>query len=288
MLITVFTPTYNRAKLLKRLYDSLCVQTFADFEWLIIDDGSVDNTEKIVNGFIAENKIGIRYIKQRNGGKHRAINHGVREAKGELFFIVDSDDWLPEDSLETINKYYQGIKDDKSFAGISGLDGFADGKNIGDSLPKEIIDCSSIELRFKYKISGDMSEVFRTDVMKEFPFPEYEKERFCPEALVWNRIASKYKLRYFNKIIYYAEYQPDGITNAIVKARMNSPMASMMCYSELNSYDIPVIQKIKAAINYWRFRFCSNIKDKPKISFVWCWTMPLGFIMHLNDKRNYC
>jgi glycosyltransferase involved in cell wall biosynthesis len=125
MLITVFTPTYNRAKLLKRLYDSLCVQTFTDIEWLIIDDGSVDNTEKIVNGFIAENKIGIRYIKQRNGGKHRAINHGVREAKGELFFIVDSDDWLPEDSLETINKYYQGIKDDKSFAGISGLDGFA-------------------------------------------------------------------------------------------------------------------------------------------------------------------
>jgi hypothetical protein len=124
--------------------------------------------------------------------------------------------------------------------------------------------------------------------LKEFPFPEYEKEKFCPEALVWNRIATKYKLRYFNMIIYYAEYQPDGVTNGIVKARMNSPMASMICYSELNSCDIPFMQKIKAAINYWRFRFCSNDADKTKISFAWCWTMPLGFIMHLNDKRNNC
>jgi glycosyltransferase involved in cell wall biosynthesis len=285
MLITVFTPTYNRAKLLKRLYDSLCVQTFTDIEWLIVDDGSADNTEEIVNGFIAENKIDIKYIKQQNGGKHRAINHGVREAKGELFFIVDSDDWLPEDSLETINKYYQGIKNNKSFAGISGLDGFADGSFVGDSLPQDVMDCSLLDIEYKYHINGDMSEVYTTEVMKEFPFPEYENEKFCPEDLVWHRIAMKYNLRYMNKVIYIAEYQPDGITNSIVKVRMDSPMASMTYYSELSNMNISYLQKIKAAINYWRFRFCSNIKDKPKISLFWGWTMPLGLLMYLNDLR---
>jgi glycosyltransferase involved in cell wall biosynthesis len=285
MLITVFTPTYNRASLLLRLYDSLCKQTFNDFEWLIVDDGSQDDTERVVNTFIADGKLDIRYIKQANGGKHRAINRGVRVAKGELFFIVDSDDWLPNDSLETITMYYSEIKDDRMFAGVSGLDGFDDGKNIGDSLPQETIDCNSLDLRFKYKVSGDMSEVFRTEIMKEFPFPEIDGEKFCSEAVVWNRIANKYKLRYFNKIIYTAEYQPDGITSGIVKARMNSPIASMICYSELCSYRIPFLQKVKAAINYWRFRFCSKIDAKPTISLLWSWTIPLGHLMHLKDIK---
>ena len=110
MLITVFTPTYNRAHLLQMLYDSLCKQTFNDFEWLIVDDGSKDDTESVVNTFIAEDRLDIRYIKQSNGGKHRAINRGVAEANGDLFFIVDSDDYLSNNGLELIEYYYEQIK----------------------------------------------------------------------------------------------------------------------------------------------------------------------------------
>ena len=299
MKITVFTPAYNRAKLLPRLYESLCKQTFKDFEWLIVDDGSVDETASLFtsndndnvrsamplctfrskndNSSIHlytfssknENESGqtsdiihqtsnfpIRYYYQENGGKHRAINRGVKEAQGELFFIVDSDDMLPPEALETVAKVYEDIKDDERFAGVCGLDGTFVGKVIGSGLPQKVMDTPSVDIRFKYGVTGDMKEVFRTAVLKEFPFPEIEGERFCPEMLLWNRIATKYKLRYFNQIIYLAEYQEDGISAGIVKARMNSPIAAMMTYAELNGYDIPFVSKVKAAINYWRFRFC--------------------------------
>jgi hypothetical protein len=212
----------------------------------------------------------------------------VREAKGELFFIVDSDDSIPRDSLSLISKYYLQIKDDKLFGGVCGFMAHHDGTVIGHGCNFDVLDVNSLDMRYKYHITGDMAEVFRTSVLREFPFPEIDGERFCPEALLWNRIAQKYKLRCFSKVIYYRDYLGGGLTSKIVKIRMKSSKASMMCYSELNSYDIPLMQKIKAAINYWRFRFCSNDADKPKISFVWCWTMPLGFIMHLNDKRNNC
>lgn len=295
-MITVFTPTYNRAHLLPRLFESLCKQTFKDFEWVIVDDGSVDDTKEVVDKFLVHSfqflddsdkaSFPIRYFYQENGGKHRAINRGVKEAKGELFFIADSDDILPPDALETVAGIYKEIKDDTSFAGVCGLDGTFEGKVIGSGLPQDVIDDTSIAVRFKLGVTGDMKEVFRTDVLKEFPFPEIEGERFCPEVLVWNRIATKYKLRYFNQIIYWAEYQNDGITSGIVRARMKSPIASMMTYAEMAEYNnVPFIARVKSAINYWRFRFCSDNKKPPKLSWLYHWTMPLGLFFHLLDER---
>lgn len=296
MLITVFTPTYNRAHLLPRLYESLCKQTFKDFEWVIVDDGSVDDTKEVVDKFLDNSfqflddgdkvSFPICYFYQENGGKHRAINKGVKEAKGELFFIADSDDILPSNALETVAGIYQDIKEDSSFAGVCGLDGTFEGKVIGSGLPQDVIDDTSIAVRFKLGVTGDMKEVFRTDVLKEIPFPEIEGERFCPEVLEWNRIATKYKLRYFNQIIYLAEYQNDGITAGIVRARMNSPMASMMTYAEMTECkDVPFAVRVKSAINYWRFRFCSVNKKKPKLPWLYHWTMPLGLLFHLLDER---
>lgn len=284
-MITLFTPTYNRAHLLPRLYDSICKQTYKDFEWIIVNDGSTDKTDEIVLSFIADNRININYIKQENGGKHRAVNRGVKEAKGELFFIADSDDMLPVNALENVSKTYEDIKDDNAFAGVCGLDGTFEGKVIGSGLPKDIIDSTSIAVRFKLGITGDMKEVFRTEILKEFPFPEIDGERFCPEVLVWNRIATKYKLRFFNQIIYLAEYQNDGITAGIVRARMKSPLASMMTYAEMVDYqNIPISARLKAAINYWRFRLYSDNKKKPKLSWWYHCTMPLGYLIHLLDK----
>jgi glycosyl transferase cpsO len=285
-MITVLTPTYNRASLLINLYQSLIKQDFGDFEWVIVDDGSVDATTDIVDQFIQKRQIVITYIKQANGGKHRALNRGVKEAKGELVLIVDSDDTLPKDSLLNINQHYVDIKDNSSIGGVCGLMAHHDGTIIGERKISSSMNLSSIEMRYKYGFVGDVCEVFKTDVLREFPFPEIENEKFCPEALVWNRIATKYKLHYFNEVIYYRDYLDDGLTSKIVRIRMNSPIASMMCYAELNQLDIPFKDKIKAAVNYWRFRLCySGSKSYPSLPGLWNAVAPLGWLMHLNDVR---
>lgn len=298
MLITVFTPSYNRAHLLPRLYESLKAQTMQCFEWIIVDDGSTDDTEDVVKEWIQHEEGGnnpstleginggIHYFRQPNGGKHRAINRGVEEAQGELFFIVDSDDTLPENSIKTIYDYWLEIRDDKSFGGVAGYMAHHNGEIIGKGCDKEILDCNSLDLRYRYNVKGDMAEVFRTDVLKEFPFLEIDDERFCPEALVWNRIAQKYKLRVFHSVIYYRDYLSGGLTDKIVAIRMNSPIASATHYQELNSYNIPFKEKVKAAINYWRFHACvEKGKQVPNLPWYWFWCRPLGFAMHLKDKR---
>ena len=285
-MITVLTPTYNRASLLINLYQSLIKQDFGDFEWVIVDDGSVDATTDIVDQFIQERQIVITYIKQANGGKHRALNRGVKEAKGELVLIVDSDDSLPINSLSIIYSHYLDIKDNSSIGGVCGLMAHHDGTIIGERKICSSMNLSSMEMRYKYGFVGDVCEVFKTEILREFPFPEIENEKFCPEALVWNRIATKYKLHYFNEVIYYRDYLDDGLTSKIVRIRMNSPIASMICYAELNQLDIPFKDKFKAAINYWRFRLCySGSSSYPSLSGLWNAVAPLGWLMHLNDIR---
>ena len=283
-MITVLTPTYNRASLLINLYQSLIKQDFGNFEWVIVDDGSVDATTDIVDQFIQERQIVITYIKQANGGKHRALNRGVKEAKGELVLIVDSDDSLPKNSLSVINRYYLEIKNNPLIGGVCGLMAHHDGTIIGERNALSPMDISSIEMRYKYAFTGDVCEVFKAEVLRDFPFPEIENEKFCPEDLVLNRIAKKFKLLFINDVIYYRDYLAGGLTSKIVKIRMQSPIASMMCYAELLQNDIPYIYKLKAAINYWRFRFCYYGKGSfPKIRGIWNVASLIGWGMHIKD-----
>lgn len=283
--LTVFTPTFNRGYTLERLYISLCTQTSLDFEWLIVDDGSTDNTNDLVESWIKENKIQIRYIKQKNGGKHRAINRGVNEANGSFFFIVDSDDCLAPDSIEWINNIASSIICDNEFAGLSGVCIDLEGNKVGGGNNFGVIDCSSIDIRNKFGIKGDLAEIFKTAVLKEFPFPEIDNEQFCPEALVWNRIARKYKLRYCYKGIYVCEYLRDGLTAKITRIRHQSPKASMIYYSEYYHDNIPLKNRFKAAINFWRFQndlYCREYQMHSPLALLgW---IP-GKIMALLDKR---
>lgn len=286
LMVTIFTPTYNRGYIIGKLYSSLCNQTCKDFEWIVVDDGSTDNTELLICSFIDEGKIPIRYIRQQNGGKHRAVNRGVREACGELFFIVDSDDVVTNEAVEIVVRYYNGIKEDCSFAGICGVKVHFDGTKVGGECDFGILDCNSVDLRYKCGIRGDMAEVFRTEILRKYPFPEIEGEKFCSEALVWNRIAKKYRMRYFYKKIYKCEYLPDGLTANIIKVRVQSPMASMMYYSELSCMDIPIMQKIKATINFWRFACCSDKcfwEKAGQVGVYSLWLYPLGVLFHLRD-----
>ncbi len=287
MMITVFTPTYNRAHLLHDIYDSLVKQTFTDFEWVVVDDGSKDDTPAVMQRFIDEGKINIRFFRQQNGGKHSAVNHGVKEARGELFLILDSDDALPSNSLATVAEEYNKVKGDKSFGGVCGYMAHRDGTIIGHGYDADVFNATSLEMRCKYGVKGDMAEVFLTEVLREFPFPEIEGERFCPEMTVWDRIAMKYRLRVFHKVIYYRDYLDGGLTDNIVRVRMKSPVTSMICYGELSSMPIPFVQKFKAAANYWRFRFCASREKRNavKISPFWIIAKPLGWIMHVRERN---
>ena len=305
-MITVFTPTYNRGNLLNRLYQSLCKQKNKEFEWIIVDDGSTDETSsviKMIQDKHACENFPIHYYKKENGGKHTAVNMGVQKANGELFFIADSDDILPSEALQVVAEVWEQTKYDNSIGGICGFDGdINDGSIIGTGFPKEVyllnielsnhinigyIDATTRDVRFKLKVDGDMKEVFRTSVLREFPFPEINGERFCPEVLVWNRIASKYKLRHINKIIYLVEYQQDGITSAITRSRMNSPIASTMTYAEMLDYNISLKWKIRSAINYWRFKYCITNKSlkAPNVKWYWKAFQLIGLIMHLKDNK---
>lgn len=285
--ITILTPTYNRASLLPRLFDSLLRQTNKDFEWIVVDDGSTDDTREVVANL--KEKCGgafpMGYVYKANGGKHMAINIGAERARGELLFIADSDDLLIDDALETVANSWHDISDDKSFAGIAGLDITMDTREvIGSGLPQEHIDCNAIDIRYRHHVTGDMKEVFRTEVLREFPFPEFAGERFCPEQLVWFRMARRYRLRYINKPIYIADYQPDGITAGITRARMRNPSASMLTYAELTECPVPFLVKVKAAINFWRFWHCRTATSVvPRVALRWYWLRPLGWMMHVRD-----
>ena len=291
--ISILTPTYNRGKLLLPLYESLKNLTFEDFEWLIVDDGSEDDTEQYALSWIAHNienaEFPIRYIKKSNGGKHTAINRGVREANGELILILDSDDTLPSDSLATIAQYYEQCKGYKDCAGVCGLMAHHDGQLIGTGFPKEPMYESALQFRYAEKgnVTGDLLEVYKTSVMREFPFPEIENEKFCPESLVWNRIANKYKLFCFNKVVYYRDYLEGGLTSKIVRIRMNSPIASTMTYAEMLDYNISLKWKIRSAINYWRFKYCITNKSlkAPAVKWYWKAFQIIGLIMHLKDNK---
>ena len=286
-MITILTPTFNRAHLLPRLFESLTHQTDFNFEWLVIDDGSTDGTSDLFAGktFLSA-PFPIRYYRQENGGKHRALNAGVKQAKGDFIFIADSDDWLLPQSVAIVGLHTSAIADDNTFAGVAGLDVFDDERIVGTGLPQDIIDCNAMDIRYRYHVDGDLKEVFKTTVLQEFPFPEIQDERFCPEQLVWFRIAQKYKLRYFNTPIYVAEYQPNGITASIIRVRMLAPQATCMMYAEMLAYKIPFKEKIKAAINFWRFKVCAPSRVMiTTLKGGWRWCYLIGMLLHWRDKR---
>lgn len=288
-MITIFTPTFNRAYIISNLYRSLLRQTSTNFEWLIVDDGSTDDTDVLIASLIKEDKINIRYYQQPNGGKHLAINKGVSLSKGELFFIVDSDDYLTEDAVEKISQKYNEIAHETKVAGVSFRRGYDFNQVIGHPVYFEDKLLSVFDFRYRLKVTGDQAEVYKTNVLKAFPFPVIEDERFCPESLVWNRIGKNYQLLWTSDIIYICNYLADGLTAKITKLRMQSPIASMLTYSELASCDIPFKEKIKANINFWRFSFnlskCSFIKKISQVNFFFSIIgFFLGFIAFLKDK----
>ena len=242
-MLTICTPTFNRAYCLSDLYKSLKTQTERNFEWIIVDDGSKDHTDTLVAEWVEEASIPIRYIYKENGGKHTALNYGIDVAKGDYFIIVDSDDMLTADAVATIRDACEELPQ-VGFAGVGFNKQFLNGDLIGGTFEGQTVDASTLE-RAKYHIVGDKAEVFRTEILKKYPFPVFEGERFLTEAVVWNRIAADgYKIRWYNKGVYLCQYREDGLSmNASCKKNFQG---YTLAVKEIASYKtMPLSERIR-------------------------------------------
>lgn len=249
--ITVLTPAYNRGKLLQKLYESLCAQDCKDFEWLIVDDGSTDDTSKRVEQMKRTADFPISYYKKKNGGKHTALNYAYQFIKTPLIFIVDSDDSLTGNAISCVNEIYEEYKDEHDLCGFSFLRGKPDGGYLSTSgVPQDGMKESYVECRINRNIGGDMAEVWYTHCLKEYPFPEFQGETFLGEDIVWVRMSKKYKMRFFNRVIYISDYLEDGLTNNRRKNNIKSPNGCVARAEAFLDSDSNIKAKIKAALQY--------------------------------------
>ena len=253
-MITVFTPTYNRENTLGRLYKSLKNQTVKNFEWIVVDDGSTDGTEKLIREFIDEDEIPIFYKKIKNGGKMRAINIGVALASKELFFIVDSDDYLNERAMETIEEETITLPNDYAGVVFRKVEVFDDGKSVreNETFGGAQIDSTPIDIFYNKKILGDKAEIVKTSIMREYPFPEIEDEKFIPEGYIWNQIGENYMFRYIDKGIYFYQYLEDGYTRRFSEIIKNNPKGLRLYYKYMLKKKIPIKNKIKFLIRFFQ------------------------------------
>ena len=262
--ITVFTPTYNRCHLIENLYHALLLQTEKNFEWLVVDDGSTDDTGHFFSELLSKSQpFPIRYIKQENGGKHRAINRGVKEAKGNLFFIVDSDDYLVDNAIKKINQWVTTLDGSHKWAGISGLKGYSEQKNVGQQPSTSFVDAKNTERR-KFHLEGDKAEVYFIDVLRKFPFPEFPGEKFISEEIVWNAIARNgYYLRWFDEIIYICSYLDGGLTKDNSKDERNPQGRLLWAKGQLESFPKDWRKRFSAIAIYY-----NAVQKKKKIKEI--------------------
>lgn len=289
MKFTIFTPTYNRKELLKNLYESLKNQTYKDFEWIIVDDGSSDGTELSVRQFLDEKILDIKYFYKENGGKQRAYNYGVEKARGELFICLDSDDKYVDNALEIILKYWKKYENDREIAGMGYLSIYKNGEVIGTKFPKDEMIATQFDIYNKYKVKGDKGLMFRTKILKQFPFPVFKGEKFTTEAVVYNRISEKYKMLYINEKIEIKEYQGDGLTSKYNELLMRNPQGQALYHNERNRHKMTFKEKIFNNAVYYKFCKTAGYNFKKIIieaesRFFLLISIPIGYYMWWKEK----
>tara|TARA_R110002050_G_scaffold98117_1_gene203853 strand:- start:6854 stop:7771 length:918 start_codon:yes stop_codon:yes gene_type:complete len=255
---TVFTPTFNRAKTLKNVYDCLLEQTYKSFEWLIVNDGSTDETHEIVSSWIREKRIAIKYIHKENGGKHRAFNIAINNAQGEWFICLDSDDIYISNALATLNSYSKMAETIENIGGMPCLSADFNGNVIGTKFPTNNFVTNHFNLYYKYKATGDKGFIYKTSVLKEFPFPEFPGENFLTEAIVLNRISRKYNILCVNEPLQRVNYQIDGLTSSMKKLRLNNPRGFALFHNEKSLFDLQLADNFINGSLYVKYSFLAK------------------------------
>ena len=290
MKFTIFTPTFNRKELLEKLYKSLQKQTYKDFEWLIVDDGSADGTKEKVEEFLSEKKLDIKYYFKENGGKQRAYNFATDKANGELFICLDSDDEYVENGLETILKYWKKYEKNNNIAGMGYLSIYPNREVIGSSFPEKEVISTQFDIYNKYGVKGDKGLMFRTEIIKKYKFPVFDDEKFITEAVVYNRICEKYKMVYVNEKIEIKEYQEDGLTAKYNNLLLRNPKGQALYHNEINSQNLSFKQKILNNAVYYKFCRAAGYKfgkifkeNKNKLFLIF--TLGIGEYMWQKEKN---
>lgn len=264
--ITLFTPTYNRAYILDTLYRSVQRQTFRDFEWIIVDDGSTDNTEELVKSWLDDgNDFPIRYFKKENGGKCRAINFGLDLAEGELFFIMDSDDYLTDDSLERVVYWESTISDKEGFCGVAGNRGTSPSETPNtrlDAMYGEGVNYIDEYAFVRYPeytdkvVDGERAGVWYTEIHRKYKYPEFEGENFLTPCIPWNRMSHDgYKIRIFEDIIWICEYREDGLTMQGNMRFIKNPAGAGLCLREKADF---LNYSLKEKMKMWYTFYCDH------------------------------
>lgn len=252
-MITVLTPTYNRAHTLPRLYQSLCaLSADVPFEWLVVDDGSKDQTVSLLEQWQGEKRLVLRWISQANGGKHVALNTGVALAQYPWTLIVDSDDALTVDALMHVKL---ALLHEERLIGVVFRKERFDGQLLGQVFTTpDVVEWHPTEAG--ESIQGDLAYVFSTDSLRANPFPVIKGERFFPELYVWNRIGDSGRLRYFlRQAIYRCEYLPDGLTASFMQCLRANPRGLAMYYLDQRGRTRRWLNKLKYTIRYWQCRY---------------------------------
>jgi len=261
IVFTVFTPTYNRGHTLSRVYKSLKRQTFTDFEWLIIDDGSTDDTCLLVNQWIRERSMNIRYVYQERGHKKKAHNRAVHEARGAFLLVLDSDDELFPDALDIFHSAWLGIPESirDRFFGVCGLCIDSKGQVVGDCFPRDVLYSNSLEMFYRYGVRGEKAGCGRVDILREYLFPE-DIAGYVPENVVWHRIAERYQTVFVNQIVRI--YHDDVVSITRPRHRLENIRASSDGHTylaretlerELVYFLYRPVWFLKMAANYTRF-----------------------------------
>lgn len=254
---TVFTPTYNRAHTLERLYHSLQKQSFTDFEWLVIDDGSTDGTARLFDQWLKEpNPFRIRYHQKENGGKHTAINLGLEKAKGTLFFTADSDDFLTSDALYKADLWAKSLPADEKYCAVVGNWGYSEDETPNTLFKSKWIDATFLDRYPEVSdcpIDGERAYVFFTEIHRKYKYPEFKNENFMTEAVAWNRMAHDgYKMRVFNDIIYIYKFLPNGLTLSGSKIFIDNPRGYGLWLKEKAKYSsFSYMMKLKMIYAYY-------------------------------------
>lgn len=281
--ITVFTPTYNRSKLLERVFDSLVEQTVSNFIWMVVDDGSDDDTKELIKRIRKNADFDIQYIYQENGGKHRAHNTAVKNCRTDYLLILDSDDYLSSDAIEVLQRKILNIEGDDDICGVIGNRFDAVSKKvIGTEMPcnQKIID--GLTLYQKMGFTGDTVRLYKISVLRRFLFPEISGEKFMSENVIFDKIDEQYKMLTMNEKIYFGEYGDDGLTKNIIFYRLKSPIGTSFSYMVAAETAVSFKKRFGAMALYQIWCHKMNIPIKigdinRKGTFLL--SLPLSFVM---------
>ena len=282
--VTVFTPAYNRAYTLGRLYESLLKQTDKRFCWLIVDDGSTDQTEELVSNWIKENRIDIEYYKQENQGKPAAHNTGVELTKTELFTCVDSDDYLTDNAVGEILNAWERKTD-----GCIGILGYIERKGEGvlTKCSDNSITKGTLRYLYDHGLSGDTILIFQTKTLKKYKFPKFNGEKFIPEAYLYDLLDQEGELFLLKKAIYICEYLPDGYKAGMAKLLYNNPQGYFCYINQRLKLDKSLRQRIADSIRYDAMAIAHKKKKIVGNAVYPLWALlayPAGWLFY---KRRY-